>query len=163
LESVRIIARPERAAAQHAHAMTGQPPGDGLHLLAVFDHAGASHHDHLLAADDHVSDLDLCAFGVERARGQFVRCADAHNLVDPFQQLKIAQVSDAEAYLAEQRVARSRRTVDVETEFDQAIHNPDDLFLGRVLFHYDDHITLGSREWGVGSGGTETHSPLPIP
>src|SRR5215470_1821551 len=140
--------------------MTGQPPGDGLHLLAVFDHARAGHHDHLLAANDHVSDLDLCAFGVERARGQFVRRADAHDLVDPFEQLKIARVRDARSDRAEQRVARPRRTVNVETQFDQAIHNPDDLFLGRVLFHYDDHITLGSREWGV--GGPKTHSPLPI-
>src|SRR5262245_10147167 len=146
LEPVRVIARPECAAAQDAHAALRQPPCDGLHLLAAFDHARAGHHDHLLAADDYVPDLDLCPFGFEGARGQLVRRADAHYFVDAFQQFQFARVGDARAYRAEQRVARSRRTVNVETEFDQTIHDPDDLLLGRVLFHYYDHKNYGNAE-----------------
>src|SRR5262245_9843703 len=160
LKAVWIIARPERAAAQDAHAALRQTPGDGLHLLAAFDHARAGHHHHLLAADRHVSDLDLRPFGFESARGQFVRRADAHYLVDAFEQFQFARVSDARAYRAEQRVARSGRAVNVETEFDQTIHDPDDLLLGRVLFHYDDHKNSG--QWAVGSGQWDpaTHGSL---
>src|SRR5215475_1973150 len=146
LKTVGIIARPERAAAQDAHAALRQPAGDRLHLLTAFDHARTGHHDHLLAAYDHVSDLDLCPFGFEGARGQLVRRADLRHLVDAFEQFQLARVSDARAYRAEQRVARSRRAVNVETEFDQTIHDPDDLLLGRVLFHYYDHKNYGNGE-----------------
>src|SRR5262249_23763779 len=125
-----------------------QPPRDGLHLLTTFDHARAGHHDHLLAADRHVSDLDLCPLGFEGARGQFIRRADAYHLVDAFEQFQIARVSDARAYRAEQGVARPRRAVNFETELDQPIHDPDDLLLGRVLFHYYDHKNCG--EWRMG-------------
>jgi len=53
--------------------------------------------------------------------------------------------------------------MNVETKINQTVHDPDDLFLGRVFFHHDDHKIDG--EWGVGSGewGAISHSPLPIP
>src|SRR5262245_23480167 len=163
LKAVWIIARSERAAAQHAHPVFRQPSGDGLHLLAAFHHAGSGHHDHLLAADGHVSHLDLRAFGVEGARSEFVRSADPHDFVYAFEQFQIARVSDARADRAEQRVARPRRTVNVETKIDRTIHDPDDLFLGRVLFHHYDHKNCGNREWGVGNGGWGMGSVSPFP
>src|SRR5689334_16699346 len=94
LEAIRIVAGSERCAAQHFHALFGQRGGDGFNLFTAFNDAWASHGDDLFTSDDDVFDFDLRAFRLERARGKFIRTADANDFTDAFQQLQFADVSD---------------------------------------------------------------------
>ena len=138
LKTVRRTARLERAAADHP----ARPPlrhhlRRALDLLAALHAARAGHHDHALAADLDVADLDHRAARPEAAARQLVRRDDAVRFLHALHHLEHREVEIVlAAHAAEHGVDHARGAMHVEAHLDHAVDHALDLLFGGALLHH---------------------------
>ena len=105
--------------------------GNLADLIAVFDAARPGHHDHLIAADFDVADLNLRAGGFEMPAGELVRRDDAVAFLDARHDFELDRIDVADrAHAAEHGVHHPGRAMDDEAHGYQTI---DDLLYMRFF------------------------------
>ena len=133
LKRIRRRSRLESAAAQHARARLRHLLSHGKKLLLRFHRAGPGHHHYLVAADLHsVGKFDDRPLRTKTAPRQFVRRADAVNVLHSGKNFKIAGVKiHPRAHRGQHGLPLAGSAMHGEAHPDQVFHHLLDLLIGR--------------------------------